>query len=80
MNLVELFGARWILSYAVEEKFSVDLDYGEEIVQLVRNKAGRFVCSLELAGDCRVDVELLFLFACTARAFFQDRCSSFAGG
>jgi hypothetical protein len=47
LNFIQLFGALGILSRGNEKKFRVDLDDGEEVVQLVCDEAGGFVGFLE---------------------------------
>lgn len=49
MDLVKLQGARGIAVDRFQEELSIDLNYGQEIVQLVRDKACRLVCVLQSA-------------------------------
>jgi hypothetical protein len=43
LNLIELFGSLRIIALSRKQKFRVDLDDGEEIVQLVCDEAGGLV-------------------------------------
>jgi hypothetical protein len=48
LDLGELLRASGIFARRFEQKLGVDLNYGEEVVELVRDKAGRFVCLFEI--------------------------------
>lgn len=78
LNLIQLLGSLWIIVRGSKKKFRVDLDDGEEVVQLVCDEAGGFVGFLERVGaGIYLDGGLL-LFGRTRAAggFLQARISS----
>jgi len=78
LNLIKLFGSLRIVARRREKKFRVDLDDGEEVVQLVCDEAGGFVGFLQrVRAGIRLDGGfLLFGRARAAGGFLQARISS----
>ena len=78
LNLIQLFGSLRIAARRSKKKFRVDLDDGEEVVQLVCDEAGGFVGFLQRART-RIRLDggfLLFGRTRAAGGFFQARISS----
>ena len=78
LNLIQFFCALRIFARGSEKKFRVDLDDGEEVIQLVSDEAGGFVGFLQCvrAGIRRDGSLLLFGRARAADGFLQTRISS----
>jgi len=77
LDLVQLVPTLRIPARGFEEEFSVDLNYGEKVIQLVRDEAGSLVRFLETirAGSVFVGFGgLEFLRARPASGFFQNAC------
>jgi hypothetical protein len=78
LNLIQLFGSLRIIVRGGKKKFRVDLDDGEEVIQLVCDEAGGFVGFLQRvrAGICLDGGLLLFGRTRAAGGFLQARISS----
>jgi len=62
LNLIQLFGALRILARRSKKKFRVDLDDGQEVVQLVSDVTGGFVGFIQcVRAGIRLDSGFLFL-------------------
>jgi hypothetical protein len=53
LDLVQLLGAGWIPGGGLDQELSVDLDYGEQVVELVGDKSGCLVGLFEITGSRR---------------------------
>ena len=72
MNLFQLARAARILSQRSEKKLSVDLNDGEEVVQVVRDGTGRPVRLLEVVIGCgEIDFGSLILLCRATLGFLQ---------
>jgi hypothetical protein len=60
LDLGELLRAGWVFARGLKQELSVDLNYGEEVIELVCDKAGRLVRLFEVVGSYgKVDRRLL---------------------
>ena len=72
MTLFQLARAARILSQRSEQKLGVDLNDGEEVVQVVRDSAGRAVSLLEVAIGCgEIDFGSLIVLCRATLGFLQ---------
>ena len=76
LDLAKLLRTGGIVAGALEQELGIYLNDGEEVVQLVRDVAGRLVGLLQI-GRSFFEVDsrrLLLLSARAARGFFQNGC------
>ena len=75
MNLFQLPRAAGILSYRGEQELGVDLNDGKQVVEVVRDGAGRSVGLLEVVIGCgEIDFGSLIVLCRATLGFLQIGC------